>query len=450
MKLTGFTATYSPDLHNNTNKHNFFMNGIIKEVISENCCADMCETTNMRSLFAIADGSKSEGQGGDAAFLCMDMMSDVFGADFQNVYKRYFSDANRIVQSCSFNSHGAKMHMEMGVLYVYRDRLRAYNFGDVSIFHKTKNSLKKISGEMPKSIEVDRVVKKDEKLTVKKKKRDNIPYIGYISENFAVIPHISDQIKLIDDDCVIMVTESVMSVLGEKDILGVLNEQTIQLEEKATAIVRLAIEKNPEGNYTVQIVARKPHKPVNKLKLGVAALTLVVAVSVLSVYALPKIDYAFNIFLQHLIKRMYLIDEITDIEPWTTEESEEDVQEAQQQTEETTEEKKDELSDDKNKSTNVTKTPTQSSKPTSSSATAKPTKTPTKTNTATNINKTEAPAESKNVETAIQQEQPKATETPSAAETTETQVAPEKSSEPIILDMDATVEKNINDIINSW
>ncbi len=261
MKFTGYAATYSP-ASKKANKHNYFMNGIIKDLIDENCCADMCRISKMRSLYAVADASKSEMDGTDAAFICMEMLHKMLDADFPKVCERYFGMANRAVQSRSFSNNGAAMSMDIGVIYIYQDVATAFNFGNVSIFRKRGNDLAKISGEPPKTVKIDKVLKRNDELTVEKVVKKNTPYIGHISEDFETVPYVSEQIRLKRNDSLFVATESVMSVLNQKDILDILNNDNIPQENKATAIIRKAVEKNPDENYTVQYIAKKLRMPI--------------------------------------------------------------------------------------------------------------------------------------------------------------------------------------------
>ncbi len=449
MKLIGFSATYSPDSEKNTNKHNYFMNGIVKEVISENCCADICEISNMRNLFAVADGSKSERQGSNAAFLCMDTLNNVFGADFQTAYKRYFSEANRVVQSRSFHANGAKMHTDVGVIYAYRDWIRAYNFGDVFIYHKNEDGLKKISGDAPKTIEVDKVVKKNDELTVKKKVRNNTPYIGHISEDLSVIPYISQPIRLKKNDSVIIATESVVSVLGKNGIIEILNDDNILLENKLTDVIKAAIDKNPQGNYTVVMLTEKPRKPINKLKVSMMAIIFTVLVSIFCVFALPKIGDAYDWFIANLIKRMYLIDDRPDLMPWTPMQFEK-VQNQKQEVEVP-------------EKTEPEKSDTETKKPTGANAvsqeTVKPASKPTeiKPVTAPANNNSETTDEGANAEpdipadsTLIEENPPVVQETPMPTESPDEGSSDESANIVIMPGVQTTIDKNIDDILNAW
>ncbi len=305
MKLIGLVATYSPDSIEKVNNHNYFMNGITKHVLSESRYVDVCEFSKMRNLYALADGTKSEGDGRIAAFLSMDIMNNILGSDFQYMYKNYFDSANKVVQSRSFSDNGAKMSVDLAVLYVYRNWAKVYNFGDVSVFHKSDSGIVKVSGEPPKIVSVDEINDADEWLTIKKSRVNNTPHIGHISDEFAVIPHISDKIQLGKKDSIVMVTKSVLSVLDEEDILSILNDITISQEEKPTAIVAKAIDKNPDGNYTVEIVENKVYKLENKIRIGVVAIVLAALLTLIGTFGMPVINSALSGFMDFINTIMY-------------------------------------------------------------------------------------------------------------------------------------------------
>ena len=182
MKFKAFVATYSPQTGEITNKHNYFMNGLIKEDLSETDCADVCDISGMRNLYALTDGSKSSARGEDAAFLCVEIMRNIVGADFIRESEEYFCSANDIVKGQAFESSGVSPAVDVVAVYIYGNAATVYNIGDVSAFHFHNDEIKKLSGEIPDTIETEELVNNDGKFVLEKVSKKTVPYIGFLSD----------------------------------------------------------------------------------------------------------------------------------------------------------------------------------------------------------------------------------------------------------------------------
>ncbi len=323
MKFIGFAATYSPEDNEITNKHNFFMNGILKDDVSESSYEEVCDISQNRNLYALADASKSLGKGENAAFLCMDMMSNLLGADFDTEQGEYFYSANDVVKGRSFQENGLDMAVDMGVLYISGGWAKAYNVGDVSIFYCNKGKLNKISGEMPELVEVEEVLKEDKEVKIEKKLKRNIPHIGYFSEDFGLVPYVSPKIKIENTGAFVMATKSVTALVSEDDILSVLNDKNIADEDKTSAIISLAVEKNPDGNYTIELIKAKEPKRIAGIRADLIALAIVLVLGTAGIFVFPYIQSAGNsvgqAFTEFIMKFMYgSKDDKSDVtvEPW--------------------------------------------------------------------------------------------------------------------------------------
>ncbi|MBR5155067.1 MAG: hypothetical protein IKW62_01110 [Clostridia bacterium] len=333
MKFVGFAATYSPETNEITNKHNYFLNGLIKDSIGDSACTDVCDISGFRNLYALADGSKSVGRGENAAYLCMDLMSSIFGADFHAEQKNYFDSASDIVKGRSFQENGLDMAVDMSVLYLCGNWARVYNVGSVSVFHHSNRLLTKISGEMPELIQVEEVIEEDGALKIEKKFKKTVPYIGYLSGDFELAPYVSEKVRVKDSDAFVIATESVMAIVSEDDILTVLNDPDISNSKKASAIIDLAVEKDPEGNYTVEIIKSKVPKRIIGIRLRLIALAVAAILTITGIFVFPYIQNAGNSakqsFAEFLLHLMYgdRNDEEVIWEPWVPIDEEDDEKE---------------------------------------------------------------------------------------------------------------------------
>lgn len=293
MKFRSFVATYSPQADKQiTNKHNYFMNGIIKDDISLEGCIEICENSLMRNLYALADGSKSVAHGEDAAYMCMDMMREINGSDFDKENADYLNMANDLTKGRAFEQGGAALCVSLAALYIYNRTAVAYNVGEVSVFHIRKDSIKKISGEMPKTVEVEEIVKEDNKLTVADVTKETAPYIGYLSDEHQVVPGVSERIRVKVNDYFVIATQSVIDTVSPDEILAVLRNKAVPAEEKARMILDIACEENPDENYSVEVIQSKRRSVIRGIKNFLAVVATILILTLAGVYSFPYITAA--------------------------------------------------------------------------------------------------------------------------------------------------------------
>ncbi len=358
MKFKAFVATYSPQTGEMTNKHNYFMNGLVKDDLSETDCADVCDISEMRNLYALTDGSNSSARGEDAAFLCVEIMRNIVGSNFVRESEEYFSSANDIVKGQAFEGSGACSAVDMAAVYIYGNTATAYNIGDVSVFHFQDKELKKLSGKSPDTVEVEELVNNDGKLALEKVSKKTSPHIGYLSDECQIVPYVSEKTKVKKGDYIALISKEVSALLTEKEISAVLSDSQIIAEEKAIELVNRACDKKAEGNYTVQLIHATGRSVVRELRVafGMLLATLIIAMTIFFVqpYASQIGESVTNAFYSVvLFLSGHSSDKETNIEtvePWVpisdevNEEEQISVDEPTEEAEKTEEESKPETS----------------------------------------------------------------------------------------------------------
>ncbi len=256
MRYKAYVATYA-DESQEVNKDNFFLNGFCREDVQELTCSAENKNFRSRNLYALSSGAKNAIKGEEAAYLAIDTLKGFYGADFTKENRTYFSFANSAVKSLIFEKKQDEFEVDISVIYIGNDVATVYNMGDAPVFYFKDGSLRKLTGEVPKSVEDAKNIRDDEgewKTVLEKK--DTIPYIGFAGEGEAV-PHTSDPIKLKSNVLLLMCSKSVMDILDENEMIAVLKDENIKVKDKAGKIIELAIQKEPNGNYTVEIIEAK-------------------------------------------------------------------------------------------------------------------------------------------------------------------------------------------------
>ncbi|MBR5614182.1 MAG: hypothetical protein IKW64_02630 [Clostridia bacterium] len=278
MKYIGFVITYAPE--DGINKQNYFINGTVKEDICETGCAEMFNSPRRRNLLGVIDASPSEISGDETAFLCATALEECLGLDFDATYSNFFTAVNEIAKGRAFQAGGKFVCVNTGILFFQNEYCKVYNAGDVPVYHFRDKKLKNYAGKMPKTVEREEMIDNDGEVEVKKCVKNTAPYIGFISDELVVEPYISPKIKIKNKDIFLITTQSVRDVVGEKAIAQILSNDKLKIDEKAEAIVDAAAEKNPDGNFTVQIVVAKDSVRFVGVKLGYIFTAVIVALCI--------------------------------------------------------------------------------------------------------------------------------------------------------------------------
>ena len=256
MRYKAYVATYA-DESQEVNKDNFFLNGFCREDVQELTCFAENKNFRSRNLYALSSGIKNAVKGEEAAYLSLDVLKGFYGADFTKENRTYFGFANSAVKSLIFEKKQDEFEVDISVIYIGNDVATVYNMGDAPVFYFKDGSLRKLTGEVPKFVEDEKTFLNDEGvLQTALEKKDTIPYIGFGGEGEAV-PYTSDSIKLKSNGLLLMCSKPVMDILDENEMIEVLMDKNIKAKDKAGKIIELATQKEPNGNYTVEIIEAK-------------------------------------------------------------------------------------------------------------------------------------------------------------------------------------------------
>ena len=386
MRYKAYVATYAGESQK-VNKDNYFLNGICREDVQELSCFAEDKNFRSRNLYALVSGTKNAVKGEEAAYLSVDVLKGFYGADFTKESRTYFGFANSAVKSLIFEKKQDEFEVDISVVYIGNDVATVYNMGDAPVFYFKDGFFKKLTGEVPKSVEDAKNIRDDEgEWQTVFEKKDTIPYIGFAGEGEAV-PHASEPIKLKGSGILLICSKSVIDILGENEIVDVLKDKNIKSKDKTGKIIELAAEKQPDGNYTAEIIETKSGISVssNDTSSLVKWLAVVVACVVFSVsfaFVADSIGSVISSIKTFVSENMPKREEV-DSPVWIP-------KVAQEEPEKEKVEEKDEQKDVAEKSPQVTK-PAPSSKPAN--------KTPDNQSSST-----KKPAESTNQDVPVQKE----------------------------------------------
>lgn len=255
MRSRGYAVTYAGESCG-CNKENYFLNGICKEDLEGMSCCTSNKDVRSRNLYALSSGVKSAIAGMDLAYIAVDVLKSFFGEDFVRENNEYFSIANNAITSHVFESGNASFDVDSSVVYIADDVATVYNIGDTPVFFFQKGEMKKVSGKVPETVEVQKSSYDDYGiLRVKNIEKATAKCLGVLDDSQEIVPYVSESIPLKGESFFVICSESLLEAVGEKIIKNILANKSIKECDKAVSIVNSAVEKNPEGNYTAVVVA---------------------------------------------------------------------------------------------------------------------------------------------------------------------------------------------------
>lgn len=284
MRYKGYVVTYAGELLK-VNKENYFLNGICRDESEQPDVYDSNKNFGRRNFYAVSSGVKCDEDGDELSLIAVEMMKGYFGVDFAKECRSYFDTVNSAINGHILKKSGGHFEVDTSVLYIENDIATVYSFGDMPVFYFEQGKLKKLSGEAPKTVEIEKNVH-DNRGTVHTQvlERDNVPYLGFSGEECEIVPYVSQGIKLKKKAFFVLCSKSVYDVVGEKNIEKILADKQLKDEYKATRIIDIAVEKEPGGNYTVQVVRVDKGIPVTDSDLKSVGIWTVIALLCAALY----------------------------------------------------------------------------------------------------------------------------------------------------------------------
>ncbi len=254
MRYKSYVVTYAGDLQK-VNRENYFLNGIYKEDDNEISYYDGNREFGIRNLYGISSGVKCDEAGEVLSLIAVELMKDFVGQDFGKENRNYFEYANSAINSQIFDKSGEHFEVDTSVLYIENDVATVYNIGNAPVFYFNEKEMKKLSGSVPEFAEVERKFRdKNGEIVSETVKKKTIPYMGYRNDGLEAVPFSSEPMKIKTRGFFVLCSQAVIDTVGQDRVFQILKDKKIKNSDKAAKIVEAAIEKKPDGTYTVEIV----------------------------------------------------------------------------------------------------------------------------------------------------------------------------------------------------
>ena len=192
MRYKSYAVTYAGEKLE-VNKENFFLNGMYREKFDDHNFFASNKDFRRRNLYAISSAVKSDAAAEDLTFLAVDILKEFSGDNFNERCGDYFEYANSAIGSYVLERENEHFEVDTTVLHIQSDVATVFNMGDVQAFYFEKNKIRRMSGEAPQIVGIEKTgFDEDGVFQTEIIEKKNIPYMGCLSENCVAEPFISE------------------------------------------------------------------------------------------------------------------------------------------------------------------------------------------------------------------------------------------------------------------
>lgn len=258
MRYKGYVATYSGN-QEKLNKENYYLNGVFGDNFDAEITAAENREFGRRNLYGVISGIKSGVLGAEFSYMIAGLMHEYFGEDFDAEHGSFFEFANSAINSRVFEAPDDTIDMDVSAVYIKDNQAKVFNMGDVPVFLIQKDGMRKLTGNIPESVEIPKTYLDENgeiatEVTVKK----TVPRLGVFDENRETVPHVSEFIRMKKKSYFVICSKAVSDILGEDRISEIISDKKVSDKDKARYMVDAAAKENSQGDFTVEIIVATP------------------------------------------------------------------------------------------------------------------------------------------------------------------------------------------------
>ncbi len=260
MRYRGYVVTYVGEKFYSSTE-NFFLNGLCREEYDDPNSCVVNKNFKSRNIYALSSARKSDEDEGPLSYIAMDILKDFHGGDFDKASEEYFNTANTAITSHVLEKKDSHFEVDISVLSINHDIATVYNMGDVPVLYYEAGSKKPVnlSGKAPESVEVEKnYINKKNEVQTDILTRQNLSHIGVLNSDCEIVPYKSESKRLRKKTYFVLCSKEVLESVGEAKICEILDDKEIKKKDKAIRIISQAVENDPDGNYSVQVVVATP------------------------------------------------------------------------------------------------------------------------------------------------------------------------------------------------
>ena len=234
------------------NQDNYFANGFTKKMEDiEGYAAGISE--QKYQIFAVCDGMGGEEAGEVAAALAIENLYHYIPESFENHWKDYISETNRII--CEYQStHQIQMGTTFAGLCITPYRVLSINIGDSRVYRIRDGRITQFSydhNEYQTMLELGIIL--DENL-MKKAKSRLTQCLGISEMHFHLEPYVAELDSVVEGDIYLLCSDGLYGVLSEEQIVKTILHCKKRKNYICEELIRIAERYGSRDNITAMVV----------------------------------------------------------------------------------------------------------------------------------------------------------------------------------------------------
>lgn len=238
------------------NEDNYYLNGKIAEYEPEDQNATAFQPPVIDGVFAVFDGMGGQSRG-EFASLCAAQTLDKYKGDIlrSGVKKvnEYILDVNR--QICDeMKKNNERIGSTGAVLTITDGVAQAYNLGDSSIYHLSKNKITKLTRDHTVAEQLylmNALTEEEARRDVRKHRLTK--HFGMENED-ELRPYVSGNIRIANGDMFLLCTDGITNAVNEKELKKIIYMFDGRCKKTVNALIEKAIENGSDDNITAMVL----------------------------------------------------------------------------------------------------------------------------------------------------------------------------------------------------
>ena len=282
MKFVGAAALFS-DAEKAQSAGNFFLNG----KFAEDNTVSAADAVYKRGIYAIADGSRSEAFGGEAAYVAVNTLGDYNERVFFRNYLEYFKESNDGVINQGFLHDGKELAADTAILNVCGGKAKIYSIGNAAVLRIRSGKIERLNDSQKRFVRVkDFVADEFGEMRFKNVEREAAPHFGVSDAVYAIVPFVK-KVSVKKGDIFVLIGGETLEKIGNEAILAAVTGGEKSSEQLAKSLADMAGGKNAKSE-TVVVVKAQPGVSARAAAANTAAVLALAAVLAAGTFVIDK------------------------------------------------------------------------------------------------------------------------------------------------------------------
>lgn len=240
----------------NNNEDNYYLNGKIAkfELQDQNSTAFQPPITD--GVFAVFDGMGGQSRGEFASFCAAQTLNKYQNEILRggiNKVNKYIADVNN--QICEeMNRNNERIGSTAALLTITDGVAQAYNLGDSSIYHLSKNKITKLTRDHTVAEQLYRMNALTEEEARRDVRRHRLTKHFGMEKESDIRPFVSGNIRIANGDMFLLCTDGITNAVNEKELKKIIYMFDGRCKKTVNALIEKAIENGSDDNLTAMVL----------------------------------------------------------------------------------------------------------------------------------------------------------------------------------------------------